>query len=101
MRKVLTVLTFLSINSMAEYRAYQYYIRPKVDKNQEVKAYLVTSALDPVSYNSYYGGSTSIEVDLLRTWICPGDTSRHKEICRSPYKKYLDALKKQTSENGQ
>ncbi len=47
---------------------------------------IVISSLDPMSYISYNGGSRLVNVDLLRTWICPGHTGK-KEVCPSPYSK--------------
>lgn len=88
------IVLYLSLPyAMGEYRVYQYYVRSKIDKAQEQKAYLVKSALDPVSYMAYHGGGASIELDLVRTWICPGDTSGHRPLCKSPYEKVLQAVR--------
>jgi len=66
--------------AQAEYRVYQYYVRTKIANLNSPPATLVTSTLDPKSYAAYNGGSSSIEVNLLRSWVCLGDTSK-KPIC--------------------
>ena len=63
-----------------EYRVYQYYVRTKIQNLNAVNATLVTSTLNPTSYAAYHGGKTSLEVNLLRSWICLGDTSK-KSVC--------------------
>lgn len=76
------ILTLLLYSSaiFAEYRVYQYYVRPKVQNLTNVGAELVTSTLNPVSYVAYHGGNSTVEVNLLRSWQCMGDTSE-KPIC--------------------
>ena len=81
---IFIVFSILSINTYAEYRVYQYYIRPTYEAPQDQEAYLVTSTIDPVSYKSYHGGSEAIQVDLLRTWKCVGFTGDGKQVCPSP-----------------
>jgi hypothetical protein len=77
-----TCLLFSSLQ--AEYRVYQYYVKNKSKSLLDQKPYLVTSTLDPVSYQSYHGGSESIQVDMLSTWMCQGYTGG-QETCASPY----------------
>ena len=72
----------------AEYRAYQYVVQDKIQDPNIVERGLIVSTLDPVSYLAYNGGADMINVELIRTWKCPGDTSL-KNICSSPYKKLL------------
>lgn len=60
----------------AEYRVYQYYVRTKIANISAPAASLVTSTLDPQSYAAYNGGASSIEVNLLRSWLCLGNTSK-------------------------
>ena len=79
--------------SHAEFRAYQYYVTQTLPKAQDPNAHLVVSALDPISYVAFHGGEEAIQVELLRTWICPGHTGGHKEICASPYQKVLQRLR--------
>ena len=74
----------------AEYRVYQYFVKSKFNLPQDKEGHLVTSTLDPVSYIAYHGGRQSIEIDLLRTWVCKGHTGHFKKFCDSP----LDKLKK-------
>ena len=79
-------------SSWAEYRVYQYIIKNKVQTskiNDELN--IITSTLNPVAFKAYNGGSALVELDLLRTWICPGDTS-FKNICESPYQKIEKVL---------
>ena len=90
-------LFFISINCFAEYRVYQYLIRPTAFFPQDKSEYIVTSSLDPVSYVSYNGGADSMKVELARTWICPGHTGNFKVYCKSPYQRLLkeDALQEE------
>lgn len=76
-KKILIISTLLySAYSQCEYRVYQYYVRPKIQNITVVEAELVTSTLDPVSYIAYHGGQESVEVNLLRSWQCMGNTSK-------------------------
>ena len=70
------VLLMTARDASAEYRVYQYYVRTKVANINPAPATLVTSTLDPISYAAYNGGSNSIEINLLRSWICLGNTSK-------------------------
>lgn len=74
---------------MAEYRVYQYYTRSKNVFIQDNPSYIVTSSLNPVAYVAYNGGSSNIEVDLIRTWMCPGNTGFNKDYCPSPYSQLI------------
>ena len=71
-------------NSWAEYRVYQYVIKAQNPFSINQKAYMVTSTLDPQSYLAYHGGTSTLKLDLLRTWMCKGNTSG-QEYCESPY----------------
>ena len=80
---VISTLGALSFSSptFAAYRVYQYVVRSS--ENPAVPwAYLDTSTLPPLAYQAYHG-SNLIEVELLRSWPCPGDTS-HQAICVAP-----------------
>ena len=98
MKKLNTILfnfifgTFflLPMQAQAEYRVYQYFVKSKFNLPQDKEGHLVTSTRDPVSYIAYHGGRQSIEIDLLRTWVCKGHTGYFKKFCDSP----LDKLKK-------
>lgn len=70
----------LSVPAFAEYRVYQYYVRSKVQNINSPNAQVVTSTLNPSSYAAYNGGKLAIEVNLLRSWVCMGNTS-HKDVC--------------------
>lgn len=85
MTKTLTTLLFLSsLPAFGEYRAYQYAVVNKVVFSGQPKTALVTTTLDPRTYIAYHGGSGLVNVDLLRTWICPGHTGK-RPVCPSPY----------------
>lgn len=88
MIKEMTLLfILLSFSAHAEYRAYQYLVKSNDPYAMATKAqaqYLV-STLNPQMYQRYHGGSF-VQVDLLRTWICPGYTGR-QPICDHPYDK--------------
>ena len=85
-KTILKTLCFLVLSqtAMAEYRVYQYYVKSKIPTIRDVKAYIVTSTLDPVSYIAYNGGSTAIKIDQLRSWMCKGDTSK-QSVCKAPF----------------
>lgn len=87
---LLSGFMFFIGQSFAEYRVYQYYVKSKFPKQQDSKAYLVTSALAPHSYIAYHGGESSVQASLVRTWICPGHTGHFKEFCKSPYEAILE-----------
>lgn len=81
MKGSIILLLTLSISpAFGEYRVYQYYVRSKLQNINPGNAQLVTSTLNPTSYVAYHGGRGSIEVNLLRSWVCMGDTSK-KSIC--------------------
>ncbi len=68
----------------AEYRAFQYSVRSTVEKKFDTQSYLVISTLDPVSYRAYHGGAESLQINVVRTWMCLGHTGQGKDICQSP-----------------
>ncbi len=61
--------------AFGEYRVYQYYVRSKIQNITPQTTDLVTSTLNPTTYIAYHGGNESIEVNLLRSWQCMGNTS--------------------------
>lgn len=74
------LLALSSTSAMAEYRVYQYYVRQKIQNINSPGAQLVTSTMDPRTYVAYHGGKLSVEVNLLRSWMCMGNTSK-KSVC--------------------
>lgn len=70
------VLLFFSASTFAEYRVYQYYVFTKVKNLNPLPPQIVTSTLDPKSYVAYHGGKDSIDVNLLRSWQCFGNTAK-------------------------
>ncbi len=81
------LMIFFIENTYAEYRVYQYSVKYKKLYEVDKKPYLVTSTLDPVSYVAYHGGSQTMAIDLLRSWVCKGHTGQLKAYCPSPYEK--------------
>ena len=73
----------ISLTSMGEYRAYQYIVKTKVlNQTKELNSgqSIISSTLPPVAFLAYNGGANSISIDLINSWMCPGNTS-HKKIC--------------------
>jgi hypothetical protein len=87
--KILTTTILLAFitSANAEYRVYQYIVKNNIEHIDSPKNNLITSTLDPTSYLAYNGGNTLVSVDLLRTWMCPGNTGLRQATCESPYKK--------------
>jgi hypothetical protein len=79
-KALLILLTLVTTPVFGEYRVYQYYVRSKVQNINSPNAQIVTSTLNPISYAAYNGGKLSVEVNLLRSWVCMGNTS-HQDIC--------------------
>jgi hypothetical protein len=81
-------LFICSFPVQAEYRAYQYLVKSNDAYAVATKgqAQYITSTLNPQMYKSYHGGS-SVSIDLLRTWICPGYTGKRQPVCDHPYDK--------------
>ncbi|MBD64455.1 MAG: hypothetical protein CME62_04570 [Halobacteriovoraceae bacterium] len=81
------LLILLPFTAQAEYRVYQYMITNLVlNSQEEPKSHIVESTLNPSMYHAYHGGTSLIEISLLRTWRCVGNTAK-KSICPSPYAK--------------
>lgn len=87
MKKAIAILLLLicANSAIAEYRVYQYYVRAKYPMPQDGDAYIVTSSLSPTSYLSYHGGEESIDIEMLRTWMCKGYTGNGQKFCDAPY----------------
>ncbi len=88
MIKLITVLLSLGVFSLkasAEYRVYQYLVKPKMTSSMatQVDAKIQRSTLNPVSFLAYNGGANAIDATLVRSWMCPGSTAR-KDFCRHP-----------------
>lgn len=84
--RYLTLIAMFSLNALSEYRVYQYALKNTVSMNA---TNIIISTLNPRAYLAY-NGIEGINIDLLRTWICPGYTGQRKEICPSPYKSLMD-----------
>jgi hypothetical protein len=85
--RALVVLFFMAImvftEASAEYRVYQYTVRAKNPYSMDTTSHIVTSTLDPESYVSYHGGWEMLKIDLVRSWMCYGDTS-NRQVCKPP-----------------
>lgn len=78
-------LVFSATSALAEYRVYQYLVKPKLTSSMvtAMDARTVRSTLNPVSFIAYQGGETAIDATLLRSWMCPGSTAR-RDFCPHP-----------------
>lgn len=85
----LSLYLFSCLSLRAEYRAHQYLV---TDKSTQ-KTYTVVSSYNPRAYLAYHGGSQSIELELLNTWVCPGYTGAKKDICLSPMQRLEQKVK--------
>lgn len=81
----------ISSQAFSEYRVYQYYVRSKLQNITSVPSELVTSTLNPVAYVAYHGGAESVEVNLLRSWQCMGNTSKQPVCTISEGKELTEA----------
>lgn len=83
----IVVVLFLAVMIMtttsAEYRAYQYVVKARNPFSMDIKSHVVTSTLDPQSYLAYHGGIDTLKIDMVRSWMCYGDTS-NDQICTPP-----------------
>ena len=79
----LVTVVFWSGAGRAEYRVFQYLVKSKHFIPRDNRPYMVTSTFDPVTYLAYHGGESSLHIELLRTWMCYGDTSL-KKYCNPP-----------------
>lgn len=77
----MALMVFHEVN--AEYRVYQYTVQAKNPYSMDTVSHIVTSTLDPESYISYHGGWETLRIDLVRSWMCFGDTS-NKQVCQPP-----------------
>lgn len=77
---IIIIFSILPPTLFAEYRVYQYYAHSKINNITNPPYEIVTSTLDPKSYIAYHGGAESVEINLLRSWMCLGNTSK-EEVC--------------------
>ena len=78
-------MLFSALQAQAEYRVYQYLVKPKTldFMVNDSGAKQIKSTLNPVAFIAYNGGENSIDLTLLRSWMCPGNTGK-KEFCPHP-----------------
>lgn len=73
-------LFFHSLMLMAEYRAYELEVYDKTT-NKTVK---IITSFSPSDYILTNGGPDRISILIRASWICYGNTSKHKEVCPTP-----------------
>lgn len=84
MKKALSLVIFILMSSAnAEYRVFQYFVKSSNPLSMDQNSYQVTSTLDPTSFIAYHGGKESLSVDLVRSWMCYGNTAK-KQLCAPP-----------------
>ncbi len=85
--KSFVIIFFLAVmvltETHAEYRVYQFSVKARNPFSMDQKTHVVISTLDPQSYIAYHGGETTLKIDLVRSWMCFGDTSK-KQVCKPP-----------------
>ena len=86
MIKTIFFATIFSITILAEVRVYQYMVLNNVETISEPNDQIMTSTLNPTAFIAYHGGKRVISVDLLRTWMCFGNTAG-KDLCPPPMSK--------------
>ena len=81
-------LILCAFSAQAEYRVYQYLVKSKNSQFMvnAAQARPVISTLNPVAYRAYHGGS-SIDLTLMRTWMCVGYTGKGRSACAAPGEK--------------
>jgi hypothetical protein len=82
---IATSLLLGCLGAQAEYRAYQYLVKPKNSLSMvtEAEAKIIITSLSPQTFIAYNGGQSSIDVTLMRTWMCAGGTAK-KVVCPHP-----------------
>lgn len=83
----LVIASFPCFVALAEYRAFQYLVKSNSFTNT------IISTHNPVTFLAYHGEPEQIEINLIKTWMCPGYTGQFKPICPAPEKQILDTLK--------
>lgn len=72
----------------AEYRAYELEVVDtldcKLNKRDKCKSGRITTAMSPDLYAQTNGGEDRINVVVIATWMCYGDTSQYREVCPRP-----------------
>jgi len=65
------------------YRVYKLRVVSYNERNRPSTQSAVLTTLDPNQYQNYHSGYGRMEVQLVDTWYCPGDTS-FKRYCSKP-----------------
>lgn len=79
---IIVLLAHVS-SAHAEYRAYQYLVKPREPAAMVTasRARMVVTTLPPVAYRAYYAGA---DATLMRTWMCVGYTGNKRPPCPAP-----------------
>ena len=80
---ILCLFLIFNINIFGEYRVYQYQVSSRSQGTITTNPYMIISTLNPRAYLAYHGGESSLELVLLRSWMCYGNTSQ-RETCPPP-----------------
>lgn len=65
------------------YRVYKLRVVSYNERNRPSTQTAVLTTLDPNQYQNYYSGYGRMDIKLVDTWYCPGDTS-FKGYCLKP-----------------
>ena len=77
------LLHCLGSSAWASYRVYQLRLRHYDQIGKKKIDRVVLSFMDPRQYEAFHGGPATLQVDMVDTWYCPGDTSQ-KKYCKKP-----------------
>lgn len=72
-----------ALSLQASYRVHQLKLTYYSNQGTAEKEEVVLSTLDHLQYEHYHGGYRVLRAELVDTWYCPGDTSRHV-FCPKP-----------------
>ena len=73
----------LCSSAFAGFRAHELKVVHYDVKGKATKTEVVVTTLDHLQYEHYHGGYGNLQVSLVDTWYCPGDT-HGKPMCKKP-----------------
>lgn len=76
------------VGARCETRIYEYLIQGKSTLTGQPSAKIVTTHMSPTSYLAYYGSREIQNIELIRTWACPGNTGQLRPPCLHPYEQW-------------
>ncbi len=87
MKTLLFFIFILTTPIWAEYRVFQLRItQPQAENTQAPQPRFIQSTLDPWQYKEYYPLAPDEVIDYTETWMCPGRTDHHQDLCPNPNK---------------